>query len=77
VEESGLSKRALARALGTSPSQFYRLIDPAYYGKSLGQLVALLELCGKEVDFVVRHKGKGPRRNAARHPRPGAHVKAR
>jgi hypothetical protein len=64
IEGCGLSKRALIRALRTSPSQFYRLIDPTYYGKSLGQLVALLELCGKEVEFVVRDKeaaapGKG------------------
>jgi hypothetical protein len=54
LEESDLSKRALIRALGTSPSQFYRLLDPTYYGKSLGQMVALLRLLGREVDLVVR-----------------------
>ena len=57
VEESGLSKRELIRALGTSPSQFYRLLDPAYYGKSIGQMAALLRLAGREVDVVVRDRG--------------------
>jgi len=54
MKESGLSKRELIRALGTSPSQFYRLLDPTYYGKSVGQLAALLHLLGREVDIVVR-----------------------
>lgn len=54
VEESGLSKREMIRRLGTSPSQFYRLLDPTYYGKSVGQLLALLHLLGKKVDFEVR-----------------------
>jgi len=53
VEESGLSKRELIRRLGTSASQFYRLLDPSYRGKSLGQLLALLQLVGREVDVVV------------------------
>lgn len=54
VEESGLSKRELIRRLGTSASQFYRLLDPAYQGKSLAQLLALLHLVGREVDVVAR-----------------------
>jgi hypothetical protein len=53
VEESGLSKREMIRRLGTSPSQFYRLLDPTYYGKSVGQMVALLHVLGKKVDFEV------------------------
>jgi len=56
VEESGLSKRELIRALGTSPSQFYRLLDPAYYGKSIGQMAALLRLVDREVEVVVRDR---------------------
>ena len=59
VEESGLSKRELIRALGTSPSQFYRLMDPAYYGKSIGQMAALLRLVDREVEVVVRNRS-GP-----------------
>jgi hypothetical protein len=54
VEGSGLSKREMIRRLGTSASQFYRLLDPTYYGKSMGQMLALLRILGKEVDLVVR-----------------------
>jgi len=54
VEESGLSKRELIRRLGTSASQFYRLLDPTYQGKSVGQLLALLHLVGRDVDVVER-----------------------
>jgi hypothetical protein len=54
LESSGMTKRQLMRALGTSPSQLYRLLDPTYYGKSLGQMAALLHLLGREVEVVVR-----------------------
>jgi hypothetical protein len=53
VAESGLSKREMIRRLGTSPSQFYRLLDPAYYGKSTGQLLALLRILGYRAEIVV------------------------
>lgn len=53
VAESDLSKRELIRRLGMSASQFYRLLDPSYSGKSVGQLLALLHLVGREVDVVV------------------------
>jgi hypothetical protein len=53
VEESGLSKREMIRRLGTSPSQFYRLLDPAYYGKSIGQILALFRILGLKVDVMV------------------------
>jgi predicted XRE-type DNA-binding protein len=65
LEASGLSKRQIARQLGTSPSQLYRLLDPANPRHSVGQLLAVLDLVGKEVDFVVRPRSaKGSRRNA-------------
>lgn len=54
VDESGLSKRELIRRLNTSPSQFYRLLDTSYTGKSIGQLLALLHLVGREVEIVAR-----------------------
>ncbi len=57
MEKSGLARRELIRRLGTSPSQFYRLVDPTYYGKSVGQMLALLRLLGKKVDLVVRDGG--------------------
>jgi hypothetical protein len=53
VQESGLSRREMIRRLGTSPSQFYRLLDPTYYGKSVGQLIALFSILGMKVDVVV------------------------
>ena len=60
VAASGLSKRELARSLGTSPTQLYRLLDPTYYGKSMGQMAALLRLVGKEVELVVRDRARTP-----------------
>jgi hypothetical protein len=53
VESSDLSKRELIRALGTSASQFYRLLDPTNHKKSVGQMLALLHLLGREVDVIV------------------------
>jgi hypothetical protein len=60
VAASGLSKRELARSLGTSPTQLCRLLDPTYYGKSMCQMAALLRLAGKEVELVVRDRARTP-----------------
>ena len=54
VEESPLSKREIIRRLGTSASQFYRILDQANYRKSLDQLLNLFEVLGCTVDFEVR-----------------------
>jgi hypothetical protein len=51
---SDLSKREMIRALGTSASQFYRLLDPNNRSKSVGQMLALLHVLGREVDVVVK-----------------------
>ncbi len=56
VQESGLSKRELIRRLGTSPAQFYRLLDQTNSSKSIDQLMSLLEILDCEVDFVVKKK---------------------
>jgi predicted XRE-type DNA-binding protein len=56
LEASGLSKRQVARQLGTSPSQLYRILDPGNRRHSVGQLLALLDLVGKEVQVSVRPK---------------------
>jgi len=53
VERSGLSRRELARRLGTSVAQLYRLLDPANTRKSLTQLLALLHVLDCEVQFVI------------------------
>ena len=56
MKNSDLSKREVIRRLGTSASQFYRLLDQTYYEKSVGQMLALLRVLGKDVDLVVRPK---------------------
>lgn len=53
VERSGLSRREMARRLGTSVAQLYRLLDPANTKKGLAQLLALLHVLDCEVEFVV------------------------
>lgn len=56
VEKSDLSKREIIRRLGTSPSQFYRLIDTTHHDKSVGQLLFLLHVVGHEVAVVPRQE---------------------
>ena len=56
VSASRLSKREIIRRLGTSASQFYRVLDQTNYTKSVGQLLALLHIVGREVDFTVRRR---------------------
>jgi len=56
VETSSLSKRELIRRLGTSPAQFYRLLDQTNYQKSMDQLMALLHILDCEVDLVIKTK---------------------
>jgi hypothetical protein len=56
VAESSLSKREIVRRLGTSASQFYRLLDQTNYTKSAGQMLSLLHILGCEVDLVVKKR---------------------
>lgn len=53
LEESGLARREVIRRLGTSASQFYRLIDPTNYSKSVDQMLTLLRALDCDVDVVV------------------------
>ena len=64
VEGSDVSKRELIRRLGTSASQFYRLLDPTNSTKSLGQMLALLHLVGRDVEVVITSKAEPVRRRA-------------
>ena len=57
LAEVQCSKRELARRLGTSPAQLYRLLDQTYYKKSIGQMISLLHVMGCKVDLVVRPAG--------------------
>ena len=61
VNKSRLSKRELIRRLGTSPAQFYRLLDQTNYTKSIDQLMTLFGILDCEVDLVVKRKKAGAR----------------
>lgn len=54
LDGSGLSVREVARSLGTSPAQLYRLLDPTNSTKSLRQLLSLLYVLGCDVDVEVK-----------------------
>ena len=56
LDASPLSKREIGRRLGTSPSQLYRLLDPANTRKSVDRMLGLLRVLGCEVDIVVRRR---------------------
>ena len=56
VTSSALSRRELIRRLGTSATQFYRLLDQTNYRKSVDQLLSLLQILDCEVRLVVRPK---------------------
>lgn len=53
-ERSHLGNRELARRLGTSASQLYRLLDTTYYKKTIRQMLSLLYLLDCEVEFTIR-----------------------
>jgi hypothetical protein len=50
---SGLSHREVIRRIGTSPAQFYRLIDQTNYRKSVDKVLDLLQALDCEVELVV------------------------
>jgi len=56
IENSSLSKREIIRRLGTSPAQFYRLIDSTNYRKSIDKLLLLFHILDCEIDLIVREK---------------------
>lgn len=56
VAASPLSKREIVRRLGTSATQFYRLLDQTNTRKSVDRLLALLHVLDCEVELVVRTK---------------------
>ena len=62
--KSTVSRREIIRRLGTSPTQFYRLLDQKNYRKSIDQLLSLLQVLDCDVDLVVKPK-KPSRRPAA------------
>ena len=57
IKASPLSTREIIRRLGTSASQFYRLVDQTNYRKSLDQLLSLLQVLDCDVEVIVRDRG--------------------
>lgn len=53
-DDSKLSAREIARRLGTSPAQLYRLLEPTNYSKSLRQMLSLLYVLGYDVDIEIK-----------------------
>jgi GNAT superfamily N-acetyltransferase len=49
----GLSHREIIRRLGTSPAQFYRLLDQTNDRKTVDRMLELLHVLGCEVQLVV------------------------
>jgi predicted XRE-type DNA-binding protein len=56
LEASPLSKREIIRRLGTSATQFYRLLDQTNTRKSIGQLLSLLHILDCHVELVVKRR---------------------
>ncbi len=54
VVTSPLSKREIARRLGTSATQLYRLLDQTNYSKSIDHMLRLLRVLDCDVDLIVR-----------------------
>jgi hypothetical protein len=53
LKKKRIAKRELARKLKTSPKQLYRLLDQTFYGKTIDQMVKLLNALGNSVDFKI------------------------
>ena len=56
VEASALSKRETIRRLGTSATQFYRLLDQTNSRKSVDQLLSLLHVLDCDIELLIRTK---------------------
>ena len=57
VAESPYSHRTITRRLGTSSSQFYRILDEANTAKKFDQLIFLFHALDHDVDFKVHPRG--------------------
>ncbi len=54
MRDCGLSKREIARRLGTSPAQLYRLLDQTNYRKTVDRMLELLHVLDCDVELVVK-----------------------
>ncbi|OFZ36363.1 MAG: hypothetical protein A2504_10245 [Bdellovibrionales bacterium RIFOXYD12_FULL_39_22] len=53
IDESGLSRREVARRLKTSPAQLLRLLDQTNYNKSINSIFAILDVLGKKIEINI------------------------
>ena len=60
VEQSGLSKREIARKLRTSPAHLYRLLDTADYSKTIDQMLKLMACMGYDVEIKPKDPSLHP-----------------
>jgi hypothetical protein len=56
IQGSGLAKREIIRRLGTSPAQFYRLIDTTNYTKTVDSMLSLLGALDCDIEVVVKDR---------------------
>ena len=61
VEGTHLSNREIIRRLGTSPAQYYRLLDQTNVTKSVNKMFNLLQVLGCEIDIVFKDKDSSER----------------
>ena len=54
LKNDQIPKRELARQLKTSPIQLYRLLDQTYYGKTIDQMIRLLNALNCHVELKVK-----------------------
>jgi hypothetical protein len=53
MKKSSLSNQEVIRRLKTSPSQLYRLLDPANYTKSIDEMLRLVSVLGYRVEWNI------------------------
>lgn len=56
IEESAISKRELIRQLNTSPSQYYRMLDPTNTAKSMNQMIKMFYTLDCDLEFVIKQR---------------------
>jgi hypothetical protein len=56
LKTCGLSKREIMRRLGTSPAQFYRLVDQTNYSKTVDSMLTLLRVLDCDIEVVVKDR---------------------
>jgi len=61
VEATNLSNREIIRRLGTSPAQYYRLLDQTNVTKSVNKMFNLLQVLGCEIDVVFKDENSSER----------------